>query len=247
MTLASELQATLQFSGTEESPMRSSLPALAVVAALGAPIHAANPCHYDDAPLRAVHFVDDKEGWAVGDEGVIWHTIDGGKNWERQPSGVRASLRSVHFQTPYNGVGWIAGRQELPGGGATGVVLYTKDGGVEWRRILVHSLPGMHLVRFVDNRTGYLAGDGSEQFPSGVFATSDGGRTWQPVPGPRVPSWRAGDFTKERGALAGAWNRLGTVHLAKVHNIDMDSLGGRTLSGLQLRGEDAVAVGQGGL
>ncbi|MFO0925916.1 MAG: YCF48-related protein [Gemmataceae bacterium] len=202
---------------------------------------------FDDAAIRGVHFVDDREGWAVGDEGVIWHTIDGGKDWERQASGVRASLRSVHFHTPYNGVGWVAGRQELPGGGSTGVVLYTRDGGVEWRRILVHSLPGMHLIRFVDGKTGYLAGDGSEQFPSGVFATTDSGRTWAPVPGPRSPSWRGGDFSAEGGALGGAWNRLATVRRGQVFTVDMDSLGGRMIGGLQLRGDDAVAVGQGGL
>lgn len=220
---------------------------LAALLALAPLAGAAELRPFEDAALRSIQFVDDREGWAVGDEGVIWHTIDGGKNWERQASGVRASLRCVHFHTPYNGVGWVAGRQELPGGGATGVVLYTRDGGVEWRRILVNSLPGMHLIRFVDGKTGYLAGDGSEQFPSGVFATTDAGRSWAPVPGPRAPSWRAGDFTAEGGALAGAWNRLATVRRGRVHSLDMDSLGGRTLGGLQLRGEDAVAVGQGGL
>lgn len=200
---------------------------------------------FDDAALRAVHFVEDRQGWAVGDDGVIWHTIDGGTSWDRQASGVRASLRSVQFLDPF--VGWVAGREELPGGGSTAVVLYTRDGGVQWRRILVNSLPGMHLVRFVDKKTGYLAGDGSDQFPSGVFATTDGGRSWQPVEGPRAPSWRAGDFTAEGGALGGAWNRLATVRRAKVFAIDMDSLGGRTLCGLQLRGDDGIAVGQGGL
>jgi hypothetical protein len=34
-------------------------------------------------------------------------------------------------------------------------------------------------LRFIDRKTGYLAGEGSEQFPSGVFATLDGGRSWQ--------------------------------------------------------------------
>ena len=46
---------------------------------------------FDDAPLRAIQFVDKNEGWSVGDDGVIWHSIDGGKNWERQKSGTRAS------------------------------------------------------------------------------------------------------------------------------------------------------------
>ncbi|MFQ3591754.1 MAG: YCF48-related protein [Gemmataceae bacterium] len=211
----------------------------------GLPAEAADTRHFEDATLHAIHFADDREGWAVGDEGVIWHTIDAGKSWERQPSGTRASLRSVYFVDPY--IGWIAGREELPGGGSTGVVLYTSNGGQSWRRILMNSVPGLHLVRFVGPKTGYLAGDGSEQFPSGVFVTTNAGRDWDPVPGPRATSWRGGDFTAENGALAGAWNKIATLRRGQVQMVDMDSLAGRALTSLVLAGEDGVAVGQGGL
>ena len=82
---------------------------LAALAGFLCSVASANlPPAFDDAPLHAVHFADAKEGWAVGDQGVVWHTPDGGKNWERQISGTLASLRSVHFLTPY--CGWIAGR-----------------------------------------------------------------------------------------------------------------------------------------
>ena len=64
----------------------------------------------------------------------------------------------------------------------------------------------------------------------------------------RVPSWLAGDFSDGKGgALAGAWNRLGTVRNGKAFTVDMDSLGGRNLNGVQLHGKTGVAVGQGGL
>src|SRR5204863_892715 len=101
---------------------------------------------FEDAALHAVQFVSAQEGWAVGDEGVVWHTIDGGKTWERQPTGVRASLRSVHFLLPYQGVGWIAGREELPQGGSVGVLLYTSDGGTKWKKLLANALPGLNQV-----------------------------------------------------------------------------------------------------
>src|SRR2546426_1173902 len=94
----------------------------------------ADPRHFDDATLRAVHFIDDKEGWAAGDEGVIWHTLDGGKSWVRQPTGIRASLRSVCFLTA--DMGWAAGREELPHGGSAGVLLFTRDRGEKWQRLL---------------------------------------------------------------------------------------------------------------
>src|SRR5262249_1274511 len=192
--------------------------------------------------------IDEREGWAVGDDGVIWHTIDGGKNWERLPSGQRSSFQSLHFLDPY--VGWVVGREELPGGGSVGVVLYTKDGGQSWRRLLNNSLPGLHLVRFVDEKTGFIAGEGSDQFPSGVFATTDGGATWHPAPGPPARAWRGGDFDAEGGTLGGAWSYLATVRRGKVHHCrdaDRESLGGRAVCAVQLRGDDAVAVGQGGM
>ena len=34
------------------------------------------------ADLTALHFVDARQGWAVGHEGVVLHTGDGGKTWE---------------------------------------------------------------------------------------------------------------------------------------------------------------------
>src|SRR5215831_2907122 len=104
--------------------MRRWILPLLVTAVLGMAAQAADLRNFEDAALHAVQFVDDNEGWAVGDDGVVWHSIDGGQNWDRQPTGVRASLRSVQFLTPY--IGWIAGREELPHGkGSVGVLLFT--------------------------------------------------------------------------------------------------------------------------
>src|SRR6476469_9928093 len=147
--------------------------------------------HFGDAALRSIQFADENEGWAAGDDGVVWHTIDGGKTWERQPTGTRASIRGLHFLTPYSG--WAVGRVELPGGGSSGVVLATADGGLQWKAVNTNAVPGLNLVKFFDERHGIAAGDGSDTFPSGLFQTIDGGRTWRLVPGVRNPSWLAGD------------------------------------------------------
>src|SRR5262245_28863733 len=119
--------------------MKSLLPALAALT-LAAPLLAADLRFFDDAPLHAVQFLNKNEGWAAGDDGVVWHTIDGGQTWERQPTGVRGSLRALFFRDPMEG--WAVGREELPGGGSNGVVLGTRDGGVTWRRMAVNLLPG---------------------------------------------------------------------------------------------------------
>jgi photosystem II stability/assembly factor-like uncharacterized protein len=41
--------------------------------------------------LTAVFFIDDKQGWAVGHDGVILHTADSGEKWELQQSGRTAN------------------------------------------------------------------------------------------------------------------------------------------------------------
>lgn len=221
--------------------------ALAAGALLAPAAPAADLAAWDDAALHAVQFVDRSEGWAVGDDGVIWHSVDGGRSWERQPSGVRASLRSLHFLNPY--VGWVAGREELPNGGVSaGVLLFTRDGGLRWHRFVLNTLPGLNRVRFLDNRTGFVAGDGTEQFPTGVFKTTDAGKTWQPVHGPRCPAWLAADFLDDHtGALAGAWNWMALLRQGTLVRLDSDQLGGRNLRDLRLAGKRGVAVGQGGL
>ena len=47
-------------------------------------------------PLRAITFVDDLHGWAVGQLGVILSTVDGGQTWRRQRAGgARAAVMAV--------------------------------------------------------------------------------------------------------------------------------------------------------
>jgi photosystem II stability/assembly factor-like uncharacterized protein len=228
--------------------MRPCLLALVLSAVFGLAARGGDLRYFDDAALHAIQFVDDNEGWAVGDNGVIWHTIDGGQSWERQPTGLRASLRSVHFLNPYTG--WVAGREELPHGqGSVGILLYTRDGGLKWHRVGANALPGLNRVRFVDGKTGFAVGDSTDQFPTGVFRTTDSGRTWQPLPGPRYPAWLAADFQDaQTGALVGTWSRLTVLRQGTFGKADMeDTLGGRAVRDLEVVGKRAVAVGEGGL
>src|SRR5438105_5751431 len=143
--------------------MRLFLVALVLSAMSGLGAFGSDLRNFEDAALHAVQFVDSNEGWAVGDEGVVWHTIDGGESWERQSTGLRASLRSVHFLNPYTG--WIAGREELPHGtGSAGVLLFTTDGGLKWRRVGTNMLPGLNKVQFINHDIGFAVGDSSDAF-----------------------------------------------------------------------------------
>lgn len=228
--------------------------AAVIVAVLAAKSFAQPTVPFGDAGVHAIQFVDPAEGWAVGDDGVIWHSIDGGKTWERQKSGTRASLRGVHFLTPYTG--WAVGRLESANGGASvGVMLKTTDGGITWEEKGVNVLPGLHGVHFFDEKLGFVCGDGTDAFPSGMFTTGDGGQTWRPVPSAKLPSCRAAGFFQGSrvGVVAGAWSRLGTIsHDAFYKESELDPLAGRTLHAVAVtgapgqKGATAFAAGDGG-
>ncbi len=205
------------------------------------------PPAFDDSPLHAVHFADAKEGWAVGDQGVVWHTPDGGKNWERQITGTRASLRSVHFLTPY--CGWIVGRTTLPNGaGTSGTVLFTDDCGATWKELSSGVLPGLNTVKFFSETSGIACGDGSDLVSSGVFITKDGGKSWTPVRGPRATSWVGSDFNAlNYGVLGGVWSKASTLRDGTIAAGELDNLNGRSVNGINLQGKSAVAACSGGV
>jgi photosystem II stability/assembly factor-like uncharacterized protein len=228
--------------------MRPILPALVIGLAMAFPAQGAEQRHPDDATLHAVQFLDPDVGYAVGDDGVILKTIDGGKRWQLLSSNVLASLRSLHMLTDL--VGWVVGREELPygGGGSVGVVLYTQDGGETWRRIMPDTVPGLNHVRFGDPDTGIMVGDSSDRYSTGAFLTTDGGRKWLPVAGPLCTSWLAADFLDGKtGALAGAWSCLGTLRDGKLGKASVEAFGGRNIHSMQIRRPKSFAVGQGGL
>jgi photosystem II stability/assembly factor-like uncharacterized protein len=79
-----------------------------------------------DHDLFAVSCVDNDVGWAVGAQGSILHTRDGGWSWPKQASGVMSTLRAVSFAFGDDDaeVGLAAGDD--------GALLATQDGGDNW-------------------------------------------------------------------------------------------------------------------
>ncbi|HEX4609218.1 MAG TPA: YCF48-related protein, partial [Urbifossiella sp.] len=112
----------------------------------------------------------------------------------------------------------------------------------------VNVLPGLHAVHFSSEKDGFVCGDGSDAFPSGMFRTADGGKTWRPVTAPRAPGWRAADVDLSgTTVVAGVWSRLGTVRGGTFAEADLDPLGGRAVHAVKAGPFRWFAAGDGGL
>jgi len=122
--------------------------------------------------LQEVAFVDAYSGWAIGWDGMILHTSDGGRSWSKQNGNTERDLRDVWFASKYEG--WIIG-----GGGVNTDLLHTTDSGETWRK---ETQPVTGLARkldFIDGNNGWLAGlDPHGSGRVAIAHTADGGTSW---------------------------------------------------------------------
>ena len=112
--------------------------------------------------LTSVYFVDEKQGWAVGHDGVILHTSDGGDSWELQLTGRSANELLL----------WAMKRK-----------VAAEPSSDEAKKLLAEATRYQEQgadkpfldVWFADSRNGYAVGAYNL-----IFSTSDGGKHWEP-------------------------------------------------------------------
>lgn len=168
--------------------------------------------------LTAVQFATPLRGWALGHQGVVLTTRDGGETWQRQLDGKRIAqllreaaqasgdakaqaeaerlvgegsdkpLLALHFRNEREG--WVVG--------AFNLALSTQDGGKTWQSVS-HRLPnpkGAHLYALHrEGDTVLIAGE------QGVLLhSSDGGERFE-----RIPTPYGGSFFGVTQEASGAW------------------------------------------
>lgn len=128
------------------------------------------------AMLTAVHFSSAARGWAVGHDGVILATVDGGNTWIKQRDEGRNLSADAEAPAPLMDV-WFKDESTGWAVGAFGTALETRDGGATWTDIAerLNNVDEFHINAIA----GTAAGDvyfGSE---SGIiFRSRDSGNTW---------------------------------------------------------------------
>ncbi|MEI6349337.1 MAG: T9SS type A sorting domain-containing protein [Bacteroidota bacterium] len=122
--------------------------------------------------LNSISFIDTLKGFAVGDNGVIISTINGGNTWQSLVAPLQRDYTGIKFIN--SNVGYIVG------GIATGLsrktILRTINGGVNWSTLLDTTGGILNDISFADSLVGYSVGDSAT-----VLKTINGGLSWQPI------------------------------------------------------------------
>lgn len=104
--------------------------------------------------LTAVHFPSAKDGWAVGQDGIVLHSSDGGVTWAKQFDGRAAAQVMQSYYT------------EHPAPNMTDIVKRFLDEGPDKPFL---------SVWFENETTGFIVGSFNL-----IFRTTDGGKSWVP-------------------------------------------------------------------
>jgi len=113
----------------------------------------------------SVHFIDDKNGWVVGDCGLALKTTDGGEGWQRVTI-INKIFKDIFF---VGEKGWIVGEM--------GLIFHTEDGGKSWKKQISNVGTSLMSLYFLDVDKGITVGaDGT------MLRTEDGGVSWEVIP-----------------------------------------------------------------
>jgi photosystem II stability/assembly factor-like uncharacterized protein len=159
-----------------------------------------------DPALYDVKFVDDKNGWIVGEFGKIMHTTDGGATWtEQQESLVGEEIVDALDLPTFYGID-CSSPTACTVVGLDGKIAATTDGGKTWsfEKVEGNFTEPLFTVQLFPDGTGWAAGVAGE-----VMRRENG--VWKPYDlGMRVFSWlrQVGFSDPQNGWLVGGFGTI---------------------------------------
>lgn len=119
----------------------------------------------NDEVLFSVACLSSSRAWAVGQNGLILYTGDGGKTWSPQTSGTTDNLTRVRF---FGDDGWIVG-----GSAGKSLLLRSRDAGTSWQSQQLNMSEALFDIYFSGTRGWIVGANGT------ILQTTDGGQTWE--------------------------------------------------------------------
>lgn len=159
-----------------------------------------------DPALYDVRFVDDKNGWVVGEFGKILHTSDGGKTWtEQQNTLVGGEIVDALDLPTFYGIDCL-NAQDCVTVGLDGKIAATSDGGKTWafQDVGGNFSEPLFTVQLFPDGSGWAAG------VAGEVMKRENGQWKQADLGMRVFGWlrEVGFVDPQNGWLVGGFGTI---------------------------------------
>lgn len=151
-----------------------------------------------------IDFFDNNRGIAVGGNGGIAYTSDGGTKWSyanfsfMNAAGLRTSttFQDVHFISATTAYAV----------GINGCMVKTTDGGASWsfvRNPLYANAKNINTVWFLNENRGYMGGQNNNtaDLAPKLYFTNDGGSTWDSLSAPVGGKTRVGYVNNQVGSF----------------------------------------------
>ncbi|MEW6298751.1 MAG: YCF48-related protein [Thermodesulfobacteriota bacterium] len=120
-----------------------------------------------------IDFIDPQNGLAIGQDGLILKTADGGKTWKQ----VKLELPLQEWQAAQPHI-FAMSRGTDPNKvwavGPAGTVIHSEDGGETWQNLSLGRDVTLNGVSFVSDTEGWVVGEFGT-----ILHTADGGKTWE--------------------------------------------------------------------
>jgi photosystem II stability/assembly factor-like uncharacterized protein len=134
---------------------------------------------YISNQLLDIFFMNPNVGWVGGYNGMILHTKDGGKNWEKQNSGTKLHVTKIRFIDDKKGIAIADTRIAVDDYEDTipeATILYTDDGGQHWHEKWKRRIITFRNLFFVNKNNAWVVG----KIPDGALLmySNNGGKTW---------------------------------------------------------------------
>ena len=123
--------------------------------------------HKAFSPISKLQFIDEKLGYALGNE-IVHKTTDGGETWSSLESPISAFSYQKNMIFINAETGFVMG-SDSP-------VYKTTDGGKNWREVQ-DKYKGATAGFFINDQKGFLCGDSNDN----LWVTIDAGETWEKV------------------------------------------------------------------
>ena len=122
---------------------------------------------------NAIQFLNEQIGYAVGRYGTSMKTTNGGATWNWMDTSYKAVLPNNSFF----GLCFLNANTGFMGDW-NGYIFKTTNGGINWNFYQFSNYYSFDKIRFINDNTGYAAGQNSPTNSGAIYKTTNAGDNW---------------------------------------------------------------------